>query len=236
MPDPVPIAQYSFLIGNGTGTTRAGTQLKVTAKAKDGTTYEQTFSLVEGASTQQVRDLVLASLTLNGWTVQASGNNIITITKHGDSVIKEVNVGATQPQGTAESQSIFPTLGGSDGVTRGQATVGEKYKFSFLPLDGDTPALLTPGRVVTSLDGQQVSANVLAGQVPVQVAALLYNAMLAAGCSDAVLSGPDIEFLLNTQGLETLEVTLGFEGPDSQSEPASGLESLIFIPERHYVP
>ena len=67
MPDPV--GSYEIICASGAPN---NTRIKVTAKARDGTTYEDTFNFSLNASQVVMRDTILAGLQTNGWTVSGT--------------------------------------------------------------------------------------------------------------------------------------------------------------------
>ena len=112
---------------------------------------------------------------------------------------------------------------GSSGVKRGQATVGEDYKFSFLQLKPGSTTLTSNGTVFAHIDNTFIQTPVSAGETASQVASNLAQAMSANGIP-IVLNGDTISFIQNSSHVEALSTDLGLN--------ATGLEGLISIPER----
>ncbi len=83
------------------------------------------------------------------------------------------------------------------------------------------------------LDGVTINGNVTAGMTAVDVAFTLYNAMVSAGVTGALLAGSDIIFLNNTTGVETIEASLTFTG--SPGIATDWLQLGITIPQRSYL-
>lgn len=215
--DPTPIGSWDFTVG---GRIAAGDTVKVTAKAKDGSTFDQQINFTTSDDAAFVRDTVLNDLQTAGWDAKAAGKSGISITGHKGSEITEVNFGN-------KNGDIAAALDASDGVKQGQATVGEKYKFAFLPLDSGSTVLTTNGTVTAVLNSTIISAAVFSGQDVNEVANDLFAAMLAASVQ-ATLNGNEISFIDDPSGAEVLETDLTLD--------AAGLESLIFIPDREVIP
>ena len=220
-----PRGSYNFYVLSG-AQSRVDTTIKITAKAKDGTTFEQEFSFGPGTMPDSARDTIRTALMSAGWVVANSGAAGIVILGHGASPVTEVDGGNNANKDTHDF-SMYVSEDAQSGVKRGEATVGENYKFSFLPSAPGSTILTSDGTMVADIDGTPVDADVFAGQTPDQVALELYDAMIAESIP-ASLSGSDISFILDNLGEEVLSTDLTLQ--------AGGLESLISIPERAVVP
>jgi hypothetical protein len=215
--DIKPLGSFTFFGEDGT--------LKITAKAKDGSTFEQEFSFNLGSTPTTARDLVKSTLENDGWTVKNSGDTGILIEGKGNSPIQEVNSGYKKLNpGTPPMRAA---LDSNSGVTQGEATVGGKHKFAFLPLNPNSTVLDFDGTLTAQLNGTLINTSVFTGQTPDQVAQQLFNAMLAASIP-AELNLNEISFILDNNGDEVLSTDLILN--------AGGLEALTFIPMRMVVP
>lgn len=223
--EPIPMGSYNFFTQLPGGVTETDTTVKITAKAKDGTTFDQEFMFGPGTLPDAARDFVRTALAGAGWNVTNAGANGIIITGHGTSPIKEVDSGAKNAN--AMLRGMRASTDASSGVMRGEATVGEKYKFAFLPLNPGSTVLDSNGILTAILDGQAISTSVVAGQGPDSVAASLFAALSAASIP-AELNGNEILFIMDGAGNEILSTELILT--------AGGLESRITIPERTIVP
>jgi hypothetical protein len=226
--DPIPTGSYNAFTQapGGKGPTETDTVVKITAKAKDGTTFDQEFTFGVGTLPDAARDTIRKSLAKNGWKVEnATEGNGITIMGHDTSPITEVDSGAKNTD--VNLRGLRVSTDASSGVKQGQATVGQDYKFAFLPLNPGSTVLDSNGRLIATLDGLVISTDVFAGQGPDAVAAALFAAFQKASVP-AQLQGNEISFITDGQGNEVLHTDLTLT--------AGGLESLITIPERTVVP
>jgi hypothetical protein len=225
--DPIPVGSYNAFsqTPGANGPTETDTVVKITAKAKDGTTFEDEFTFGAGTLPDAARDTIRKKLQKEGWDVENAGAQGITILGHGTSPITEVDSGAKNDNPRLRGMRVGTDA--SSGVKRGQATVGQDYKFAFLPLNPGSTVLDSNGRLIATLDGLVISTDVFAGQGPGAVAAALFAAFQKASVP-AQLQGNEISFLTDGQGNEVLHTDLALT--------AGGLESRITIPERTIVP
>ncbi len=196
LPASAKIGSYTFQVG---GTADAGSKVRITAKAEDGTTYDQTFQ-VGGQTRTQIRDTIALDLTLAGWRINIPNGdpNGMNITGHTTpppgnvfSPISQVDAGST---GDA---TLSATVDGN--VTTSEAVPGDK-KFKFicaLPGADET----NPGTVVISLNNITAEAVLSAGDTPTQAAT-----KIAAALSNENLAVT----------LEGAEVILDWEDPSNE--------------------
>ncbi len=201
--------------------------IKLTSRA--GTPYSETFTS-NGIPPSQVRNAVRDSMRSGGWVVENDGDTGLTIRGHGEgaqfSPIKKVDFSEDGLK-VGQGLRIFT----SSGVEQGQKTTGDPWRFSFSPTP-DAPTIEQDAVVRAVINGVTVDTSVTAGMTAIDVAFSVYNAMISAGITDALLLGSDIVFLNDTMGQETREAWLYFDGSASKSFPSDWLQLGITIPER----
>jgi hypothetical protein len=205
-----------------------------------GNEFAQAFTIAPGTGPGAVRDLVLGSipqstgLKSQGWSLITNNPTSITVQSYNDgegNINPIAKIGATT-KGRADDKQ--PSVSVSSGVQRGQTTNGTDWKFSLLPSGIDGNTTVTANAVIeATIDGVAISANITAGETYLQVASDLYNAMAAAGMTDATLSGGDITFLNDTTGQETLTASLTIDGSLSGSQPNDWIEWDVTAPQRN---
>jgi hypothetical protein len=155
------------------GAAAAGTQIRVTAQAQDGTTYDQTFTF-NGQNQTTARDTILTDLTGAGWSATANGADSIIITGrtpgNGSSPIKHVDIGDNK-------DTVTTTCDGN--VTISEALPGAKdFKFSCLAPNADNAQ---PGSIRAVLNAITAQAALAAGDSPSIAAQKLATALTGQG-------------------------------------------------------
>jgi len=203
------------------------TQIRITAKAENGTTYDQVHT-VGGNTPEQARNIILTDLVNAGWVATANGTNGIIISgfnlgggKWSD--IKEVDIGDNKP--------LVDTS--ADGnITISEATPGDK-KFKFLASLPNADAV-NPGTIVLNLDtvvASVVSAPLAAGDTPAQAALKLQTALNTAGYV-ATLSGAEVTLDWNNATNASLlvspvELVIGLQGGGAGPHLTMSLPDVI---------
>ena len=205
--------------------------LYVRLEARDGTVFDKNWQILPPADRTTIRNLVLDAMRTEGWDGEPLGDFQIKIVTHGPRQLRSSSpirrVGAVA-EGAKQNEQ--PGITASSGVQRGQLTEGGKWKFSFRSVaPGGT--IGDDALVQATIDGTVISATVTAGMTPEQAAAALYQALVDAGIADAELVGSDILFLGNTNGEETLQVSLTYTSLGNAPD-ADWLRLEVEIPER----
>jgi hypothetical protein len=178
-----------------------GDSVKVTAKDKDGNTYNPDFGIqIGGLTTQQARDLIIQTLRNAGWAAHASpsGTNSIII----DGRYKS-------PNGTPKDSTIVPmrevdfhlfttVTGGTirdffvdgDCPFKVRLENPKDFKFSFVRPNAGA----TAGTVFCDLNAIHVTAALPSNATPIQAATALQGALSGAGL---VVSRSDSTVTLN---------------------------------------
>jgi hypothetical protein len=224
--DIVPMGSYDFFIQGGNKFVQTATQIKITAKAKDGTTFEQTFDFGVGTDPDAARDFVKKALDKAGWNVDNLGAKGISIlgTKKG-SPITEVDGGGKPANPNVVG--LFVSNDSTEGVKKGEAVVGEGYKFTFLPLNPNSKSLDQNGTLTALLNGTSYSTPVKAGETASQLEQDLYSTLTKA-LVPASLANGQVAVAFDANGTRVTDTQLVLD--------ASGLETEIIIPRLSAVP
>jgi hypothetical protein len=202
------------------------TQIKITAKAKDGTTFEQTFDFGVGTDPDAARDFVKKALDKAGWNVDNLGAKGISMlgTKKG-SPITEVDGGGKPANPNVVG--LFVSNDSTEGVKKGEAVVGEGYKFTFLPLNPNSKSLDQNGTLTALLNGTSYSTQVKAGETASQLEQDLYSTLTKASVPASLANG-QVTVTFDTNGKRVTDTQLVLD--------ASGLETEMIIPRLSTVP
>jgi hypothetical protein len=158
-------------------------KIRVTAKAENGETYDQEFT-IGGQNSEQTRNTIATDLTGDGWMVENNGTNGIIITGRVGSPtfseIKQVDIGDN-------SDKIDTKVDGN--ATLAESKPGDKdFKFSFLSPDAHSS---TPGTILCSINSIHLTPALASNDTPSQAAVKLRTAMTSAGLVTS-LAGAEI--------------------------------------------
>lgn len=201
---------YTIKFGSGTTVAPTGTQVRVTAKAEDGTEYDQTFTFGGGETEEQMRNVIRTDLAGAGWDVQDNQTNGIIITGHGTSPIKQVDIGDNQ-------RKVDTNVDGN--CTLAGCKPGDR-NFRFV-CSGPNADSTYPGTIAVKLNAINATAPLVAGDGSVEAAISLETGLTNAGFmvtrTDSVVT-LDWEHLTNLAALGDLaeidmELTGGQGGP-----------------------
>jgi hypothetical protein len=226
--DIVPLGSYNFFLPGRTPppASQTATDIKITAKAKDGTTFEQTFSFDTGTKPDSARDFILTALDKAGWDVKAQGALGITIAgTKGGSPITEVDGG--EKLANTNVVGLAVNNDSSEGVKKNQAVVGEAYKFAFLQLDSNSTTLDQNGTLTTVLNGTSYDTPVSDGWGPSQLEQALFSTLQKANVPVS-MSGGMVSVAFDASRNWVISTLLSLD--------ASGLETETIIPELTAVP
>jgi len=207
------------------GTAPSWMEIRVTAKAENGTTYDETFN-VDGLTDEQARDLILTDLQGAGWTVSTTGTQTIIITRHGGSEIKQVDIGDNH-------RGYKTSVSGN--VNTSEANPGDK-KFKFISaLPNAHSHADSAGTLVLSLNSHNIHVALSVDDTPSQVASRLDIALTNAGfvvtrSVDTVIL--DWEDVTNADSLPVSPLNIEFGLEDG----ALGPHVAIMLPPPHDVP
>ncbi|HRY33193.1 MAG TPA: IPTL-CTERM sorting domain-containing protein [Bacteroidales bacterium] len=151
------------------GTADPAAEIQVTAKAQDGTTYNETF-VVGGQTAEQTRNTIITDLQSAGWNVANNGSNGIIITGHGTSPVEEIDIHDTR----------IMVVSKCDGNVNIVSTNPGNRTFSFF-FDDPAAGLLAPGIITLELNDIIVSAPLAPGDGPLPAAQKLHLALSSAG-------------------------------------------------------
>ena len=203
----------------GTGTAPVGLQIRVTAKAQDGTTYDETFTFNGNETETQIREVILTDLTSGGWSASANGATGIIITGrtpgNGGSPIKQVDIGDNKG-------NVTTTCDGN--VTISEALPGDKkFKFVCLAPNADNTQ---PGSIRVKLNAITAEAALSAGDSPSTAAQKLATALTGQGLV-VTLVGSEVTLNwenMTNDGLLSSPLSIELDVPDGAGGPHVQLE------------
>lgn len=199
-----------------------GTIIRVTAKAEDGTSYDDEFD-VSGNTEEQIRNMILSSLRDKHWIVEENGTNGILIKGTKWSKIKEVDAG--------DNCEVVEAKGDGD-VKVGEAKPGEK-KITFSCALPNVDAT-NPGAIALNLNEIVVLAPLTPGDTPTDAASKLETALTEAGLMvtrDGAVITLDWENLTNSSLLgDSLHIDLGLADGAGGPHLTLGMPDVGILP------
>jgi hypothetical protein len=202
------------------------TDMKITAKAKDGTTFEQEFSFGVGTMADSARDFVEKALNDAGWSVSNQGMAGITITgtKKG-SPITEVDGGF---KAGGNGAAVGVSNDSTQGVKVGTAVVGQAYQFAFLPLNPNSTTLDQSGMLTVVLNGTSYKTTVTAGMGPSQVEQALYSSLQKADVPVSFDTSSDlVSVAFDAKGNRVVDTLITLNAPGLEAETIIPLLSAV---------
>ncbi len=147
------------------------TVITVTAKAEDGSAYNEAF-VVGGQTSEQTRNTIMTDLQSAGWNVTANGPNGIIITGHGspNSPVSEVDIHDTRIMVVSKADGNVTI----NGTTPGARNIG----FSF---DSPDAGMISPGFLTLELNTYVLTAQLAPGDNPLLAAQKIHAALISAG-------------------------------------------------------